>query len=330
MVADSEYTVTEETFESIQAHWLNPQHRLKWDCLFVLPGWLKTWWDSFGDGQVPYLCSVRSGDELIGIAPLMIDGRKASFIGEKDVCDYLDVMVIPGRGSEFVEILGRHLSQQGVTHMDLGAVRADSIVFNDLVAAVKGLGHHVTCEPEDVSMEVALPDSWDDFLYGLTGKERHEIRRKLRRLNEAAQVNFRVVENPDEVSQEINNFLTLFKRNRSDKSDFMTDQRATFFRSLAAEMAAAGILKLFFLDLNEMPAAAVMCFDYNSTRYLYNNGYDRLHQSLSIGLLSKIYTLKESIESGITRYDFLKGTEPYKRRLGGKPVQLYRCGIHLV
>jgi CelD/BcsL family acetyltransferase involved in cellulose biosynthesis len=208
-------------------------------------------------------------------------------------------------------------------------VRADSVVFKNLIAVAKDLGYEISCDPEDVTMELNLPASWDDFLNQLTGKERHEIRRKLRRLKEAAQINFRVVENPVDVAQEIDTFLALFKLNRSDKSAFMSDQRAAFFRALAFEMAAVGILRLFFLDLDEVPAAAVMCFDYRSTLYLYNNGYDIQHKSLSVGLLSKIFTIKESIKRGKTRYDFLKGPESYKRRLGGKPAQLYRCRLDL-
>jgi CelD/BcsL family acetyltransferase involved in cellulose biosynthesis len=109
----------------------------------------------------------------------------------------------------------------------------------------------------------------------------------------------------------------------------MTDQRAAFFRSLAKAMAAARILKLFILDLDETPAAAVLCFDYNSTVYLYNNGYDNRYRSLSVGLLTKVFTIQDSIRRGKNKYDFLKGTEVYKRRLGGKPVQLYKCRVEL-
>ena len=94
-------------------------------------------------------------------------------------------------------------------------------------------------------------------------------------------------------------------------------------------MAEAGILKLFFLDLDETPAAAVMCFDYNSTVYLYNNGFDNQYRSLSVGLLSKVFAIQDSIERGKNTFDFLKGTETYKRRLGAKPVQLYRCQVQL-
>ena len=132
-----------------------------------------------------------------------------------------------------------------------------------------------------------------------------------------------------EVNEKIDLFLDIFKLNRADKSDFMTDQRVSFFRSLADAMAAAGILKLFFLDLDETPAAAVMCFDYNSTVYLYNNGYDEQYRPLSVGLLSKVFTIQNSIERGKIKYDFLKGTEAYKKRLGGKPVQLFRCQVEL-
>jgi CelD/BcsL family acetyltransferase involved in cellulose biosynthesis len=329
MKVKPEYTVTTETFDSITDYWLDPQHNLEWDCLFVVPGWLKVWWDIFAGDQLAHLCAVRHQDELIGIAPLMVLGKTARLMGDPDVCDFLDVITAPGRGRAFFQNLLPYIQKQEVTHLDIGAVRADSVVFRNLIAVAKDLSYEIVCHPEDVTMVLDLPASWDDFLNQLTGKERHEIRRKFRRLDEAAQVNFRVVENPDDVAREIDTFLALFKLNRSDKSEFMSDQRAAFFRALALEMVGARILRLFFLDLDDVPAATVMCFDYRSTRYLYNNGYDIRHKSLSVGLLSKVLTIKESIQRGKTRYDFLKGPEPYKRRLGGKPVQLYRCQVKL-
>ncbi len=329
MTLSKKYTVTEETFDSIKDYWLDPQQRLKWDCLFVLPGWLKVWWDNFGNDQTAYLCAVRHRDELIGIAPFVVQEKTVRLMGDPDVCDFLDVIIAPGTAKAFFQNLVAHLKNNGLTRLDLGALRADSHVTRSLVSVARDLNCEVACEAEDVSMELELPSTWDDFLYQLTGKERHEIRRKLRRLNEVARIHFRAVENRAEVVNEIETFLTLFRLNRSDKSNFMTDQRAAFFRALAEEMAGARILKLFFLDLDDIPAAAVMCFDYDSTRYLYNNGYDDRHRSLSIGLLSKVLTIKDSIQVGKTKYDFLKGTESYKRRLGGKSVQLYRCRISI-
>ena len=321
--------MTIESFDSLSSYWLDPENPLRWDCLFVLPAWLQVWWSVFGAELTPYICVVRDRDQVIGIAPLLVEGEEARFLGGPDVCDYQDFIVAPGREQEFFEVLINHLRQQGVTHLDLKPVRADSIVLSEFVGVAKSLECEFSCEPEDVTLEIELPATWDDFLGKLTGKQRHEVRRKLRRLHEAAEINNRVVEDVKGVKDEMDTFLTLFGLSRSDKATFMTSQMATYFRSLAETMAQVNLLKLFFLDLDGTPAAAVMCFDYNSTTYLYNNSYERRFSSLSVGLLCKVISIKDSIQNQKKKYDFLKGVEAYKHRLGGQEVPLYRCRIQI-
>jgi len=178
-------------------------------------------------------------------------------------------------------------------------------------------------------MELDLPSTWEDFLLGLTAKERHEIRRKLRRLEGIADVQLRIVEGGQEAKSAVETFLVLLGSSRPEKAAFMTAQMSCFFQSLAEAMAELKILKLYFLELNGEPAASALCFDYGSTVYLYNSGYDPRFRHLSVGLLNKVMSIRECIGRGRERYDFLKGAETYKRRLGGRPVPLYRCQIEL-
>jgi CelD/BcsL family acetyltransferase involved in cellulose biosynthesis len=208
-------------------------------------------------------------------------------------------------------------------------VRADSSAFSELLPQAEQMGYPVHREHAATSYELVLPDSWDAYLDGLSGKERHEIRRKLRRLDRAGSINFRLVEDPAAAEKEMETFLQLFKMNRSDKATFLSIKMESFFRDLADHLAAHGLLKLYFLDLNQKPIATVMCFDYQSTRYLYNNGYDSRFSALSAGLISKILSIRECFASGINTYDFLKGSEVYKKRLGGRPVKLYQCRVDL-
>jgi len=250
-------------------------------------------------------------------------------MGDRDVCDYLDFVVAPGREEEFFRILLEHLRGVGITLLDLGPVRVDSSVMTGLVPVATELGHEVSAHPEEVSLELALPGTWEAFLLTLSGKERHEIRRKLRRLAEAGPVKYRVVEGRNEVDRDMETFLTLFAMNRTDKAVFMNGRMAFFFRSLARAMAAEGIMRLFFLDLDGIAAATVMCFDYNARVYLYNNAYDDQFRAFSVGLLCKVFSIRDSIERGRGAYDFLKGGEAYKYRLGGAPVRLYRCRVTL-
>jgi CelD/BcsL family acetyltransferase involved in cellulose biosynthesis len=328
-IEEEAYRVTRENLDGLFPYWLDSRSQLKWDCLFVFPPWLKTWWEIFGAGLAPWLVGVRQGDDLIGIAPLQVKEREARFIGDPDVCDYLDFPVAAGREGEFFWVLIEQLRQHGIERLDLGPVRADSTVMRGLPGVAEKRKCKISFQREDVSYEMPLPGTWEDYLAGLAGTERHEIRRKLRRLQEAARIEFRLVEDVQGVRQGMDTFLGLFGSSRPDKSAFLTSQRACFFRSLAEAMAEAGLLRLSFLELDTKPVAAAMCFDDQSRVYLYNNGYDNSLRSLSVGLLSKVLSIREAIREGRKKYDFLKGAEAYKRRLGGRPVPLYRCHVQI-
>ena len=109
----------------------------------------------------------------------------------------------------------------------------------------------------------------------------------------------------------------------------MNAEMRAFFSSLAEAMAKVGLLRFGFLELDLVPVAAVMYFDYNDSIYLYNSGYDPRYRQLSVGLLSKVLCIKDSIEKKKSRFDFLKGAEVYKYRLGGREIPLYRCQIQI-
>ena len=328
-LTDSQYTVTKETFETVYSYWRDAKHSLQWTCIFVTPLWLKVWWQSFGAGKEPCLLALRHKDRLMGLAPLMVENNEALLMGDPDVCDYLDFIVSPGSEAEFFNILIEYLKQQGIARLDLRPIREDSIAFTQLVKIAGQNNCDVRSESEDVSYEMVLPKSWDEFLQGLNGKQRHEVRRKFRRLYESSNVDFQLVVNRHAVEEATNIFLDLFKRNRSDKAAFMTDRMTTYFRFLADALEKEHMLRLFLLKIDDVYGAAVLCFDDGSTRYLYNNSYDDQFSSLSVGILSKALTIDHAIRNGRKRYNFLKGAEAYKQHLGGKPVMLYRCWIGL-
>ena len=326
-LTDSQYTIVEETFDTVYAYWRNPNHNLRWPCIFITPLWLKVWWDCFGGGKEPSLLAIRCKDRLMGIAPLMVKNHKAFLMGDPDVCDYLDFIVSPGNEARFFDMLMAYLEARSIYSLDLGPVRKDSIAYVHAMAIAGQKKYPVHCRHEDVSYEMALPKSWDAYLQDLSGKQRHEIRRKFRRLNESSRVDFHLAEDRSAIKNAVNVFLDLFKKNRSDKAAFMTDRMTDFFRSLADAMEASQMLRLFLLKLDNVYAAAVFGIDDGSTLSLYNNSYDNQFQSLSVGVISKALTIKYAIENGRKRYDFLKGAESYKHHMGGKPVPLYRCRI---
>ena len=324
-----EYTVTEESFDSLKSYWTDDRHNLKWDTLFVLPSWLEVWWQTFGSRTQLYLRAVRQRRKIIGIAPLLVKEKTASIIGSVDVCDYLDFIVSPGMEKEFFNILLDDLGQKGISQLDLKPVRPDSTVLTNLVALAKQRQYEVLCQEEGVSVELDLPSTWDEYLTMLTKKQRHEVKRKLRRLWKADNVDYRCVKVSQDVRSFLDTFLKLFSLSQEDKANFMTTQMESFFRSLAEAMAKIGLLRAGILEVDELPVAMILGFDYNNVMYLYNSAYDPNYSYLSVGLLSKVLCIKESIQRGNKKWDFLKGGEPYKYHIGGKEIPLYACQIKI-
>jgi CelD/BcsL family acetyltransferase involved in cellulose biosynthesis len=288
---------------------------------------MQVWWRVFGAGVKACIRTVRSGDKVIGVAPLMVKDGTAYLIGGTDVCDYLDFITAPSMESDFFNVLLDDLKKNDIRRLDLKLVRPDGTVFSSLMPVAEKRGYEVTSIKEDVSLEMDLPSSFDEYLESLSTKQRHEVRRKLRRLSEEGRIEYRFADSGGAVAPAMNTFFKMFIESRQDKATFMTEQRKSFFMLLADTMAERGLLKLGILELDNQPVAEIMCFEYNNCIYLYNSGYDPGYTSLSVGLLSKVMAVQDSIERGIKRFDFLKGGEIYKYHLGGREVPLYRCQI---
>lgn len=324
------FTVSQESFDRLTSYWNDPGLGLKWGSVFVLPAWLEVWWETFKPDSELYLAVVRDNSDIIGIAPLQRKGSEAFFVGSPDVCDYQDFVTVPGREAEFYSALLDDLARQGVSHLDLKAVRPDSSVMTGLVEVAKKRGGNVLCQEADVTVEMDLPGDWEEYLAGLDKKQRHEVRRKLRRLWGADDVQYRCLEVRKEDAGDLTDtFLKLFTLSREEKADFMTAQMEAFFQSLAEAMAEIKLLRYGILEVASQPAAMIMGFDYEKAMYLYNSAYDPRFDSLSVGLLSKLLCIRESIALGRKKWDFLKGAEKYKYQLGGSEIKLYHCRISI-
>ena len=321
------YIVTPQSFDSLASSWTDLRHRLNWSSTFLLPRWLKVWWQVFGEDSESYLFDVKQDRNIIGIAPLMVKEGKASFIGSADVCDYMDFVVAPGKELAFFTAVLDKLKKDGIKELHLDSLRHDSTVMTCLVDLAKGKGYQVTLTRENVSLDLDLPSTWEEYLRTLTPKQRRETGRRFRRLEEEGDINYRVIENAEPEVLDI--FFKLMRVSREDKAAFMTARMESFFRALAETMAEAKLLRFGILEISGKPVAAVMCFDYNNKVYLYNSGYDPEYGYLSVGLLSKLLSIKDSIERGRRCYDFLKGPEEYKYRLGGREIPISSCRIVL-
>ena len=292
--------------------------------LFLTPWWQKVWWKHFGGGSELAVYVVSDGPRPIGVAPLVFSDGILELLGATDLFDYRDFIVERGREEGFCAALLDHLSGREWHTLKMESVRETSPTLKALHSAAESAGMSVEIEPEDVAPVAVLPPTWDEYVAGLSKKDRHELRRKIRRLDGAGEVSRSVCGSPDQLPSMMADFFRLHRASSPDKAIFMTEAREAFFVDAVEEAARRGRLRLEMVSLDGRPVASCLGFEYAGAFLLYNSGYDPAQPKLSVGIVSKALAIRGAIESGDSVFDFLRGSEDYKYRLGGQDHQVCR------
>ena len=319
--------VSREELAALEPEWREILPRCSYAPVFLSPTWLRTWWNEFGANREMVLLSVRDDQRLVGVVPLMREGARLSFAGDTEVCDYMDFPCTSGRETELLSALFHSLGEEPWEEIALWALREDSASLAALPSVAAEFGHTFAKEEEDVCPQIALDGDFEAYVSTLDKKDRHELRRKLRKLPQAGEVELEVLESPTDVEPAIDDFLWMLRESRHDKAEFMTPQMESFFRRLVLNLAGESLIEMIFLKLGGKRTAAVLCFRGESETLLYNSGYDPAYSGYSVGLLSKALALQRAIEAGQKRFDFLRGHERYKYELGAKDLNVYKAVI---
>ena len=333
-----------ETFAGVSP-WLMPFVQQSSEPLvFALSQWNEPWWRLFGAGT-PLLLTVHSEQGLASsngqtgrntnpllFAAMQIADGEARFMGGSDLVDLHDFIypaTVTGKALEdaLAQVLTLVAARADVSQLTLTSLPADSPTVKALANVTQQLPLTMMVKPEDVAPHLVLPTTWDGYVASLSKKQRHELRRKLRRLYAAGKVQFKEVTDPAEVVAHLDDFLRLHKMSTPEKAQFMTPKREAFVREVATDLATEGITRLCCLKFNEELVAASLCFVYGDTKYLYNSGYNPQYGHLTVGLLGHALNIQATIEEGLRVFDFLRGNEQYKYNLGGQDRQLVTVTI---
>ena len=190
-------------------------------------------------------------------------------------------------------------------------------------------GWTLNLEREDVCPVVTLPvgGTLDDHLASLDKKERHEIRRKVRRAEAAGEVSLEASATP---LADLEAFIDLHQARWGDDGLFPPTvggaQSRVFFRRLFELFEPGepgGPLRLSFLTVAGRRIAAGVTFETVDRLFYYNAGVDPAARDLSPGVVMVERYLRSAIDRGLHAMDFLRGDEPYKYEWGAvdEPIQ---------
>ncbi len=270
-------------------------------------------------------------NKLVGLAPIFVDHNKkqVSILGDKDLFDYRDIIYISEFSeeiyTEFLSYLKLQPWFQGYTIL-MQSIPESSGIFNLLNSDGRNNFSDKEINHEDVTPVYGINGGWDNYLLALKKKQRHEIRRKIRKF-ESQDFHFKLISSKDELSGFLLDFYELFINSREDKKEFLTEERKTFFNKMLLAFAEKNELKILSYYDGDILISACIVIEYANIYFLYNSAYSLDYNSYSVGLVSKIIALKQSIESSKHVFNFLRGNERYKYELGGVDIKLYEIKL---
>lgn len=291
--------------------------------------WQTLWWEAFADGRRLQILRVSdSTGQPVGLLPLYekVPGLW-QFVGGVDISDCLDVIAVRGSEEEVWSGLLHHRASEPDV-WDLHCLRATSPTVSLLphLASVSGLS--TVLQREERCPVLGLPESWDTYLARLSGKDRHELRRKLRRLERQwPDARVRSHAAPENLEAAMTTFLALHRKSKAGKARFMDPRMEGFFRRIASALAEQGWLRLWFLERNGEAVASYFCLELAGSVALYNSGFDPGHASLSPGIVLLCHVIQDAIERRFARFDFLRGEEPYKYAFGAVPEEIFNLVV---
>jgi CelD/BcsL family acetyltransferase involved in cellulose biosynthesis len=307
---------------------------------FSLRAFHQAWWSAHGGGAEDVSLAARStsNGELLGYLPLMRRPDGVIYSGATLHIDYATVLLAPHTSAQSQEpdAVANALATALLalnSPINMMRIRPADAAHLRMVAAIQraatGASRAATYAIEEPAPFIELQGirTLDEHLERLDKKQRHEIRRKVRR-GEAAGVQISASE---DLLADLPEFIRLHRARWGERGLFTETPKGAeeeaFLRELFAKAPRDTITML--MARNEefgTFAAGLFLRDAGALRY-WNAGGDAAARALSPGVLLFVHGLTLAINEGRAQLDFLRGNEPYKYECGAVDAQVMKLEI---
>ena len=319
--------------------------------------WLMPWWDAYQATHRLHVLVAYRGESVCGILPLAettsaLTGRSLVFLGSGKVCsDDLGILAENTDGEEVALAFATWLIQSPECcrwdQLNLDGVRDDNQVMDYFGQCIEALsGSQIERKPSPNCWAAPLDGGLDSYRKRLTKRARKIVREA-----EAAIVSGKGVfeialakEQALEFACEIERMHQARWKERGVRGCFSTKEFTCFLndaiRSLwhdpwiAAEASSNAVRDLAFeskqrvlvglLRIDGVIAAGSICFRDREAIAMYLVGMNPEFAEMRPGWMLNTCFIEHAIAQGCTKFDFMRGDEEYKERLGGLPCVQHR------
>lgn len=313
-----------DALSGMKENWVELLRNSAFPAPFLLPAWQMNCLKMMPRSKKTEIFSLREKNVFTGIAFLMeeryLHFRRVRFAGTGSV-DYLGFACRRGSEEKFFREFFLHCSQKGGNFVFDLQQMPEGTPLEQITETAKQHGFYVRCFPQDVCPVLSLPDTVELYFKSLSQNQRKTLKRLGNKLNKNFRASFRRVETAEELEFALSHFFRLHRIRwmmRGLPGMMYAPKIRGFHRAACHALLDEGLLRFYWLTLNDEVAAALYGFAWNNVFYFYLSGFHPRHSSYGIGTLLFYECIQRAIEEGLTSFDFMRGQEEYKYRFGAK------------
>jgi CelD/BcsL family acetyltransferase involved in cellulose biosynthesis len=314
-----EIAVHRGDLDALSAAWealVDPDHP---GAAFRSWAWTSAWWKSFSLGREPYVLVAREAGATVGLLPLCAErsplgGRRLVFFGDGIVgSDYLGIVCRAGDEERLARAFADHLAHEAYDELSLdGILRGDP-----LLPALEGV---MPASRADVELRypcphITLAGDFDRYLATLPDGTGAQWKRRLRWLEKRPGFEIERLTDPNAIVCGLDALFELHHKRWAAEggSDAIDAPHVEAFHRLAARaLAERGWARLYLLQVEGAPRAALYGWRHGDRFAFYHAGYDPDWRQRSVGTVLLGHIVRECFADGAREFDFLRGSEPYK------------------
>jgi len=309
---------------------------------FREPAWLATWWETFSNGQEPYILIARdSSQQICGLLPLYRKSgasRVLCSFGNNNVCsDFVSVIAKAEHAKTIAKAMADflidqvHESNNDWDVIEMDGISEDDDVMHAFAAELGKVGAIVHAQSRMHTWRFECQASWDDWLQTLSRRTRRKHHSLETRVENTDGMELVVASNHDEVAKLIDGLIDLHQRRWNavgEPGSYADPKMRSFIHQVANHWLDRDRLYLIaiFKDGKTIGNALNYRGD-DGCLYVYSTGYDIDVAKLEPGRILMTETLKYAHQHHMKGVEFLRGDETYKKMLGATPTRLLEYRI---
>jgi CelD/BcsL family acetyltransferase involved in cellulose biosynthesis len=291
--------------------------------VFATRQWLLTWWRHYGKAARPLIGLARTGGDLVAVVPLYEWWTHGCpvlrFVGHGP-SDQLGPICAPLSEPSAAAAVGEAI---GAIPLRRFLLLAEHVAADQRFGELTGARLLYREASPVLHFEC---DSWDEFLQERSANFRQQVRRFPRKLSELGALSYRLATDRAYLQRDLDILFRLHRQRWGGATTpFLLAE--PFHREFATQALHQGWLRLWFLEIDGRPVAALYSFRFAGAESVYQSGRDPTFQDQPLGFVLQAHAVRQALKDGMDEYRLGRGGEAYKKRFATSDSGLETYGL---